>query len=161
MDLFILHQIRHTKCDIKDFTKMVNEFKTKNIARNTNIYIYIYIYLSITLRGVRDYGSQGPKIQGPGVLVPLYTMPYLLELFKRRSKVQERNMSCERVLNFEPWKTFPKNVSQWEFLWLVYNFIENYCRLRIFTEFIQTQKRYPTSLNKIRILTWKLIFISS
>ena len=30
---------------------------------------------------------------------------------------------------------------------------ENYCRLRLFSKFIQTQKRYPTSLDKIRILT--------
>ena len=42
-------------------------------------------------------------------------------------------------------------------LWLVYKFTENYCRLRLLSEFIQTQKRYPTSLDKIRILTWKLI----
>ena len=37
-------------------------------------------------------------------------------------------------------------------LWLVYKFTENYCRLRLFSEFIQTQKRYPNSLDKIRIL---------
>ena len=40
-------------------------------------------------------------------------------------------------------------------LWLVYKFTENYCRLRLFSEFIQTQKRYPTSLDKISILTLK------
>ena len=48
---------------------------------------------------------------------------YLLELIKIRSKVQEKIMSCERGFMF------------------------------IQTEFIQTQKRYPTSLIKIRILT--------
>ena len=32
MDLSIRHQIRHTKCYINDFTKMVDEFRTKNIA---------------------------------------------------------------------------------------------------------------------------------
>ena len=32
IDLSIRHQTRHTKCDIKDFTKMVDEFKTKNVA---------------------------------------------------------------------------------------------------------------------------------
>ena len=32
----------------------------------------------------------------------------LLEL-KRRSKVQEKNMSCERGLNFDQWKTFSEN----------------------------------------------------
>ena len=46
-------------------------------------------------------------------------------------------------------------------LWLAYKFTENYCRLRLFSEFIQTQKRYPTSLNKIRIVTWELLVISS
>ena len=32
MDLSIRHQIRHTKCDIKDFMKMVDQFRAKNIA---------------------------------------------------------------------------------------------------------------------------------
>ena len=30
-------------------------------------------------------------------------------------------------------------------LWLVYKFNENYCRSRLFSDFIQTQKKYPTS----------------
>ena len=30
-------------------------------------------------------------------------------LIKRRSKVQEKNMSCKRALNFDQWKTFSKN----------------------------------------------------
>ena len=33
----------------------------------------------------------------------------LLGLIKRRSKVQEKKMSCERALNFEHWKTFSEN----------------------------------------------------
>ena len=32
-----------------------------------------------------------------------------LELIKRRSKVEENNMSCERGLNFDQWKTFFEN----------------------------------------------------
>ena len=44
---------------------------------------------------------------------------------------------------------------------LVYRFTKNYCHLRLFSEFIQTHKRYPTSLDKICILTWKLLVISS
>ena len=36
----------------------------------------------------------------------------LPELTKRRSKVQEKNMSCEHALNFDKWKTFPKTISQ-------------------------------------------------
>ena len=34
---------------------------------------------------------------------------YLLEFIKRRSKVQEKNMSCERGLNFDKGKTFSEN----------------------------------------------------
>ena len=36
MDFFIRHQIRHTESDIKEFTKMVDEFRTKNVGENTN-----------------------------------------------------------------------------------------------------------------------------
>ena len=46
-------------------------------------------------------------------------------------------------------------------LWLVYKFNENNYCLRLFFKFIQTQKRYPTSLDKISILTWKLLIILS
>ena len=85
-----------------------------------------------------------------------------LELIKRRSKVQEKNISCERALNFDQWETFSKNYKPMRvWLRLVYKFFENYCRLRLFSEFIQIQKRYSTSLDKARVLTWKLIVISS
>ena len=33
----------------------------------------------------------------------------ILELIKRRSKVQEKNMSQEHALNFDQWKTFSEN----------------------------------------------------
>ena len=95
----------------------------------------------------------------------LYTVlmyKYLLEIIKRRSKVQEKNMLCERALNFHQWKKISKNykpITVW--LWLVYKFTENNCCLRLLFEFIQTQKRHPTSLEKISILTWKLLVISS
>ena len=85
-----------------------------------------------------------------------------LELIKRWSKVQEKNMSCEGALNFDQWKTFSENykpVRVWS--WLVYKFTENCQIYRLFSEFIQTKKRYPTSLDKIRILTRKLLVISS
>ena len=85
-----------------------------------------------------------------------------LELIKRRSKVQEKNMSCERALNFDQWKTFSENYKPMiVWLWLVYKFTENCQIYRLFSEFIQTKKRYPTSLDKIRILTRKLLVISS
>ena len=84
------------------------------------------------------------------------------ELIKRRSKVQEKIMSCERALNFDQRKTFSENYKPMRvWLWLVYKFAENQTSARLFSEFIQTQKRYPTSPDKIRILTWKLLVISS
>ena len=68
-------------------------------------------------------------------------------------------MSYERALNFDQWKTFSENYKPMRgWLWLVYKFTENYCQLRLFSEFVQTQKRYPASLEKTRILTWKLTF---
>ena len=89
----------------------------------------------------------------------LQTINILLELIKRRSKVQEKNMSCERGLNFDQWKIISKYKPMRVWLWPVYKFTENFCHLRLFSEFIQAQKRYPTSLDKIRILTWKLLVI--
>ena len=87
-----------------------------------------------------------------------FIFTYNISLNKRRSKVQEKNMSCERALNVYQWKT----ISQWKFDYGFFTkFTENYCRSRLFSEFIQTQKRYPTFLDKIRILTWKLLVISS
>ena len=89
-------------------------------------------------------------------------MQQLLELIKRRWKVQKKKISCKRGLNFDLWKLFSENYKPMRvWLWLVYKFTENYCRLRIFSEFIQNQKKYPTSLDKMHILTWKLLVIAS
>ena len=64
---------------------------------------------------------------------------YLLDLIKRRSEVQGKNMSCERALNFY----------QREFdCGLLTNLPIIIFRWRFFSEFIQTQKRYPTLLTK-------------
>ena len=58
-------------------------------------------------------------------------------------------MSYERGLNFDQWKTFSENYQPMRVLsWLVYKFTENYCHLRLFSEFIQTQKR-------VSYLSWK------
>ena len=65
-------------------------------------------------------------------------------------------MSCTRALNFDQWKTFSKNYKPMRvWLWLVYKFTESYCCLWLFSEFVQTQNRYPTSLDKIGIVTSK------
>ena len=84
----------------------------------------------------------------------------LLGLIKRRSKAQEKNISCQRALNFDQLKKNSGNYKPMRVsLWLAYKFTENYCRLRIV--FIQTKKRYLSSFDKMRILTWKLLVISS
>ena len=58
-------------------------------------------------------------------------------------------------------KHFPnyKSVRLW--FWLVYKFTENNCRLRHFSEFNKIQKMHSTSVDKIIILTWKLLVTSS
>ena len=59
-------------------------------------------------------------------------------------------MSCERALNFDQWKTFSENYKPMRvWLWLVYKFTENYYPSRLFSKFIQTQRRYPSSPDKI------------
>ena len=58
-------------------------------------------------------------------------------------------------MNFDQLKTFSENyksVRVW--LWLIWKFTENYCLLRLLPYFIQTQKRYLTSLDKISIFLW-------
>ena len=38
-------------------------------------------------------------------------------------------------------------------LWFVYKITKTNCRSRLFAEFIHTQKRYPTSFDKVSVLT--------
>ena len=45
--------------------------------------------------------------------------------------------------------------------WFIYKFTENYCRLRLSSDFIQTKKRYPTALDlkttchiKLKFFMW-------
>ena len=45
------------------------------------------------------------------MIVLLFHYKYLQELIKRRSKVQEKNMSCESPLTFDQLKSFPKTIS--------------------------------------------------
>ena len=57
-------------------------------------------------------------------------------------------MSQKSTLNFDQWETLyaQKNT-------FTKKITENNCHLGYFADFIQTQKRYPTSLGKIGILT--------
>ena len=57
---------------------------------------------------------------------------------------------------------FLKTISQWEFdNGLFTNLWTTYCRLRLFSNFVQTVKWYLTSIDKRCILTWKPLFILS
>ena len=78
---------------------------------------------------------------------------YLLELIKRRPNVQEKNMSCERALNFDQWKLFSKKYDPKRvYKWLVHKFTENniacnfYPSLKVAS--YHPQKRYLTTLNE-------------
>ena len=71
-------------------------------------------------------------------------------------------MSSEHALNLTNEKHFPKNYKSMRVsLWLVYKFTENCQIYRLFSEFIQTKKRYPTYLDQICILTQNLLVLSS
>ena len=87
---------------------------------------------------------------------------FIYNQYQMKIKSSRKEYVMWTCLNFDQWKKFSENykpIRVW--LWLVYKFTENYCRLRLFSGFIQTQKRYFTSLDKISILTWKLIVVSS
>ena len=50
-----------------------------------------------------------------------FMFSYNIYLNKRRSKVLEKNMSCECALNFDQWKKFSENYKLMRvWLWLVY-----------------------------------------
>ena len=75
---------------------------------------------------------------------------------------EEKNISYEHALNFDQWKTFSENYKPMRvWLCLAYRFIENNCRSWIFSNFIQNQKVYSVSSDKISILTWKILVILS
>ena len=68
---------------------------------------------------------------------------------KRRSKVQEKNKSRERVLNFDHWKKISENYEPMRvWLWLAYKFTKNYCRLRLFL-------RGHSNSRKVSYLSWQ------
>ena len=72
-----------------------------------------------------------------------------IELIKRRSKVHQKNRSGEHCLNLDERKALSENFKPKRvWWWFVYKIIENNCCWRLFAEFIQTQKRHPTSFDK-------------
>ena len=72
----------------------------------------------------------------------------------RRSKVKEKNISYERPLNFDQWKSFSENynpIRVW--LGLVYKFTESYSHLWVFSELIQIRKTKSQKSAKM-CFTW-------
>ena len=63
-------------------------------------------------------------------------------------------MSCERASTFDQLKTLSENYEPMVVgLWFLYKFTKSDRDLRPFSEFMQTEKSYPTSLDKSSILT--------
>ena len=90
-----------------------------------------------------------------------------LELIKRRSKVQQKNMSCDCALNFDQWKAFSENYKPMRvWLWLVYKFTENYSLAAFLwihsnskeVSYLSWQNTYPnlktTSHIKLKFFLW-------
>ena len=94
-------------------------------------------------------------------LIQTSSINYLLELFRGRSKIHQKNMSQKSALNIEQWETLSENYKPVRVF--VYKLTENNCHLRYFAEFIQTQKRYPTFNSnttcqiKLQFFWWTLL----
>ena len=108
--------------------KKNQDFSTLIWETSENVYLFVSISWLVPLKLIFIYSIS-------------LMYKWLFEVIKRRSKVQEKNRSCDRALNFNQWKTFSENYKPMRvWLWLVYKFTENHCRLRLFSEFIQTQE---------------------
>ena len=129
----------------RDFNSSLKKRFSNSNIREKWIFIFISVILWLVSFGVCIYIQYFFDV----------VRNKLSELIKRRSKVQEKNISCERALNFYQRKHFLKTISQWLYLWFAYKFTKNYYHFQLFSGFIRTQKRYSTSLGKIHILTWK------
>ena len=63
----------------------------------------------------------------------------LLDVITRSISIP--SISCERALRFDQWNTIFEDFKATKvWLWLVYKFTESYCCMRLFSEFIRTQK---------------------
>ena len=70
-----------------------------------------------------------------------------LEIIKGRSNVQEKNMLCERVLNFEQWKTFSEKANES----LVFIYLEIYRELLSLVPFLWVH----SNLKEVSYLSWQ------
>ena len=107
-------------------------------------------------------------MNGTSWLVSHCIFIYNISLNKRRSKVQEKNMSCEHALNFDQWKTFSENykpITVW--LWLIYKIYRELLSLATFlpahsnskeVSYLPWQSTYPyletTCHIKIKFFLW-------
>ena len=76
-------------------------------------------------------------------MVCIYIQNFFDVLIRRKAKAQEKNMSCERALNFKQWKSFSeiyKRIRVW--LLLIYKFTENNCCLQRFS-YLPRQSKSP------------------
>ena len=95
----------------------------KTIMFSDNLFIQRYYYLSVSICRETWKSFLGQFLKGkaiwnfPGLLLPktrtkYQKVRYVEYLIKKRSKMQEKNMSNKRDLNFDQWKTFSE--SQWQ-----------------------------------------------
>ena len=77
----------------------------------------------------------------------LYT-EFLWYINQKKIKSSKKNMSRERALNFSNEKHFPRSISEC-------------CLLTNLPRITVACNVSPTSLDKISLLTWKLLFVSS
>ena len=78
-----------------------------------------------------------------------------LEIIKRRSKLQKNHMLCERTLNHDHWKPFFKNYKPMRiWLWLVYKFTDNYCRLS------QLFPRVHSNSKEVSYVSWQNTYLN-
>ena len=84
---------------------------------------------------------------------------YIVKLIKRSLKLHKKcYVNAYKTLTNEKYffiKYKPVRVC----LWLVHKITKNICLSRLFTQLIQTQKKYLTSLENISILTWRLLIL--
>ena len=74
---------------------------------------------------------------------------YNISLNKIRSKVQEKNMSCEHALNLDQWKTFSENNNPMRvWLWLVYKIYRELLSLATFLRVHSNSKEVSYLLTK-------------
>ena len=121
-----------------------------------SLYFYsIVCFLwNMYLRTVFLWCSKEWKISSDAMRSQTSRRKCLLELFQVRSKDHQSNMSGTQ-LKFWPRKSIFENYKP--IGGFVFKITKNNFNLWYFTEFIQTQKRYATSLDKIIILTEKLL----